>query len=348
MATIYCGIDFHKRTSTLHVINSNGEAIKKECITIQTDRLVSYLSNRKGWRIGIEASGGVNHICERLLEEGHDVRLLDPKKLSVLNFSKTKTDEKDAAMIAEALRLEIGAGVHIKGRFCRELKSLLVSREMIMRTRMNYTNHIRGVLREYGFVLNKGKETFFIHARAKINEVENVFLREQLFFMMEEAERLEARERELLVEIEKFLSDHDLLKRLQTIPGIGFLTAAAMIAVIENVSRFKNAKDFASYLGLTPREFSSGDKRRMGSITRSGPEMLRRYLIHGARAVLRYGDSKSADKNVVWAMRVKSRQGMNKAIVALAHRMSRIAYAVIRDGGEYRKKASLDKQEKVA
>jgi transposase len=107
-----------------------------------------------------------------------------------------------------------------------------------------------------------------------------------------------------------------------------------MVAVIDDIKRFKSAKEFGAYLGLVPSVHASANKRMMGSITRSGSEMLRRYLVHGARAWMRY--SPKTDRNRLWAEKVKERRGMNKATVALAHRMARISFAILRDDTVYR------------
>ena len=126
-----------------------------------------------------------------------------------------------------------------------------------------------------------------------------------------------------------------------TIPGIGLKTAIALVAVTDDISRFKNAKHFASYLGLVPSESSSGDKKRYGSVTKSGPEIARRYLVHGARSNIRYTKEADTDPNKLWALRLKNRVGMNKATVAMAHRMARIAYSVLRSNESYNPKKGI-------
>jgi transposase len=133
----------------------------------------------------------------------------------------------------------------------------------------------------------------------------------------------------------EFTKDDKRVELLQTIPGIGPMGALAITAVMDDCGRFEDSKHFASYIGLVPREHSSGDKRRLGSITRSGSEIVRRYLIHGARAVLLHTSEKNKDENRAWARKLKDKKGMNKATVALAHRMARIAHSVLRTGKPY-------------
>jgi len=193
---------------------------------------------------------------------------------------------------------------------------------------------IRGTLREYGVTMPAGAENFYEQARGKIIEVESVGIKETLMEQLDEVFREKAREK-LIEERAKILVKEDpRFSQLKTIPGVGDMTAMMLFAVVHDVSRFKSAKDFASYLGLIPTVSASANRCMMGSITRSGSEMLRRYLIHGARAWMRY-DVKG-DPNRAWAEQVKERRGMNKATVALAHRMARIAFAVLRDRIDYK------------
>ncbi len=223
--------------------------------------------------------------------------------------------------------------VHQKSQRSREIKSLLVNREMMVRTRVNMTNHMRGTLREYGITICQGKNNFFAEIEGAIEELPQPLIAaglKQMFTMVNTfIEQEKAFDESLMV----MAGEDEKVKRLQTVPGIGILTAVAMVAIVDDISRFKTAKEFGSYLGLVPTVTASAEMRMMGSITRSGPEILRRYLVHGARAWMRY--SPKNDGNRVWAERVKERRGMNKAVVALAHRMARIAYAILRDNSNY-------------
>ena len=236
--------------------------------------------------------------------------------------------------MAECLRLNFIPKVHLKSLRSRELKSLLMSREMTVTTRVNICNHTRGTLREYGLILPVGKDKFFEEVVESISKVENGCLRATLFGFLDLAKNLTEKEAEIEKRLKDLIENDLKIKRLQTISGIGHMTSTAMISVIDDISRFKKASEFGSYVGLVPGEKSSGDKRRMGSITKSGSEILRRYLIHGARSVLMHAH-KSDDPNLKWALKLKDRIGMNKATVALAHRMARIAFCVLRDETTY-------------
>ncbi len=341
MSKVFCGIDFHKRTSTFFAITETGEEV--EPVTqVNTERLRLYLSNRKDWKIGIEASGGTHHIAEELKKDGHEVILINPNQFRGIGIGGKKTDERDAKALANALRLGFIPEVHHKSIMARRLKSLLVARELFVRNRVNMVNHIRGSLREYGITIPAGNEPFLEQIESKLNELEFIPLREALRSMVVFVMESYKREKETEAALEALTQGDETIRRLQSIPGVGVMSAHALVAVVDDISRFKDASQFASYLGLVPSVSASADKRMMGRITRSGSEMLRRYLIHGARAWMRYSPEKG-DRNRVWAEKVKDRRGMNKSVVALAHRIARIAFAVMRDKSEYRKKGMAPK-----
>jgi transposase len=200
-------------------------------------------------------------------------------------------------------------------------------------------NHIRGTLREYGITIRVGADQFYAEAFAKIHELSNEQIKRALLLIFERVRQLKEEEKQIESDLLAFTKDDEKVEKLQTIPGVGPITALMMVAVVDDITRFKNAKLFAAYLGLVPKVSASANVRMMGSITRSGSEMLRRYLIHGARAWLRYAPRE--DVNRIWAERLKERRGMNKATVALAHRMARICFAVLRDNGSYKPRLKI-------
>lgn len=336
MERLYCGVDFHKRTSTFYVVNGEGKPV--ETGTLESSQLVAYLANKKHFLVGIEASGGTNDMVAKIKALGLDVKIVNPNKFRAIGLGGKKTDARDAQMLAEALRLNFIPEVHHKSLYARQLKSLIVGREMLVRSRVNMMNHVRGTLREYGISMTQGKEAFLEGVDSAIGQVECVFIREHLTDLSGRIKALCEREKAIEVQLEELSKADERIMKLRTIPGIGLMTSVTFVAVMDDCGRFKSAKHFASYIGLVPSEHSSGDKRRMGSVTRSGSEILRRYLIHGARSVLMYSlrsNSVKSDRMKSWAVSLKDRVGMNKATVALAHRLSRIGYAVLRDGKTY-------------
>ena len=191
-----------------------------------------------------------------------------------------------------------------------------------------------------------GCSSFWDRALGAISKLKNPFIKSTLEELYKQAEALKLEEKAITQRIEFLTQNNESVKRLRTLPGVGLLTAAAMIAVVDDISRFDDSNKFASYLGLVPRVMSSANTRMMGSITKSGNEILRRYLIHGARAWLKKRTSNCGDPVRQWALEVEARRGTIKAVVALARKMSCISYAMLRDGRDYKTfvfEARLDK-----
>ena len=326
------------------MLDRNGDDVEP-ITTMKTSLLVRFLGNRKDWKIGVEASGGVNHLVEQLKSQKHEVIIINSNKFRGIGIGGKKTDERDARALADALRLSFVPEVHHRSVYSRQIKSLLTTREHVVRARVDSMNHVRGTLREYGITMPAGAVNFYKEARAKIETIDCVGIRESLVLVFENIGRYLEQEKAVEAQVRELTKNDERVVRLQTIPGVGIMTTLMMIAVIDDIGRFPNAREFASYLGLIPSVHASANTRMMGAITRSGSEMLRRYLVHGARAWMRY--SPKADRNRIWAEKVKERRGMNKATVALAHRMARICFAVLRDGSQYRAPA-VSRAEKAA
>jgi transposase len=333
MRKLYLGIDFHKNTSTLCTVDEDGKEI--EMVTLATKNLHAYLANKSFALIGIEASGGVNHAVQKLKDAGHEVRILNSNTFRAVGLGGKKTDERDARAIAASLRVNFGTPVHHKSERSRVLKSMLVGREHLVQTRVDHVNHVRGTLREYGITMPVGMEKFLENAHEAVSRMPQPFLREHLEFLLGQIIVVMAREAEMEKALEEMIKGDTRVARLRTIPGVGTLGSIALVCVIDDISRFEDCKQFASYLGLVPKEHSSGGKRMLGSITRSGSEIARRYLIHGARAVLLHTKEGTKDANRAWALRLKEKSGQNKAVVAMAHRLARIAWSVLKNERDY-------------
>jgi transposase len=179
MGKIFCGIDFHKNTSTICTLNEDGTEFEK-VTTIRTEKLAQYLINRKEWVLAIEASGGVNHVATVLREQGHDVKIINPTQFRGIGIGGKKTDERDAKALATVIRMGAAPEVHLRSLHSRKIKSLLVCREEAVNTRVSLGAHIRSTLREYGISFPAGKEEFGDQIRAKIGELEDLRLKQVL------------------------------------------------------------------------------------------------------------------------------------------------------------------------
>lgn len=329
MNTVYLGIDFHKNTCTLCFLSGGKETIE----TIKTQSLPLYLSNKIGVRIAIETTGGVNHYVNLLRSQGHDVTLVPTGVFRGIGVGGKKTDERDARALAIAHMNGAIPSVYIKSESARRIKSLIVCREEAVNTRTGLICHIRGTLAEYGLRMPVGREQFSSQVRMVLEKLDTTFLKEVIELKLERIKQLDT-EITRIEELLKSLHQEDsVVERLASIPGIGLLGSIMLRMMTEDVSRFKNANHFAAYLGLVPSVSASATTRHMGSITKSGSELTRRYLIHGARAAMRY--SPEGDKLLSWAKKVEERRGTNKATVALARRLATIAFAMVRDDSAY-------------
>jgi transposase len=332
MGKVFYGIDFHKNKTVICAVYQDGSdvhAIK----TIKSSRIFEYFSNKTNCALAIEASGGTNHVVSKLRAAGLEVKLVNSNVFRGIGIGGKKTDHRDARALANYLRLGGVSEVHVRSVYAREIKSLIVNREMILRSRVNMTNHIRGTLKEFGLLIPVGKENFFREVGQKITKIENGYIRSSLDEMLEIVRKLVAQQTNIEERLKDIAQKDERIKKLKTIPGVGDMVSLMVVSVVDDISRFKNSREFSSYLGLVPKVNASAEKRMMGSITRSGSEILRRYLIHGARAWMRY--DANGDDNRAWAEAVKERRGVNKATVALAHRMARIIFAVLRDDDIY-------------
>ena len=331
----YCGLDFHKNLTQICVLDSEGKIIEEN--RIRTELLYTYLSN-KNYIIALEASGGTFDAASKLEAYGHEVLLVNPSQFKAIGINGKKNDKRDAKAIATALRMGFIPEVRKKSLYSRQLKALIKSRDFVVKSRTSLICHIRGILREFGLVMPAGVENFYEQALGKVQSIECLQIRQTLFVLLEQVGELKTQEQVIEKEIKDVTKEDVRISNLQTIPGVGLMTAVAFASTIEDAKYFDDANKVSSYLGLVPREFSSGDKVRFGGITKSGSEITRRYLIHGARTYMRYVNRDNKDYTRRWAARLKDKSGMNKAVVAVAHKTAKVMYAVMRDGTVFRGK----------
>ncbi len=337
--TIYLGIDYHKNTSTLCFKDQQGKTSRNQ--TVKTSDLSEVLKCYSNLEIAIETTGGSNHMAEVLRVLGHQVYLVNTNKAKAVGMNGQKTDDKDAEVLTDLLRSNFLPKVHLKSLVCREIKSILVQREFVVQSRVSMICHIRGILREYGITIEAGVKFFYLNAGQSIARLENKLIQKNLEILLSQCLALKSEELRIDQEIIEYVKTNNpeifaKAERIEKIPGIGWTTALLMVSIIDDAKRFSDAHKFGAYLGLIPGQFSSGDQVRMGRITRSGCEMLRRYLIHGARAVLKYAKMKKSKNDIeAWSMRLVNKKGMNKATVAVAHKLARVYFALVRDEKDF-------------
>jgi transposase len=331
-------VDLAKSVFQLAVANDDWNIVESHRLTrAQFER---WFANRDVRLVIMEACGSAHHWARSLNALGIEVRLL-PAAYVRKYVLRNKTDAADARALLEAARASDIQPVRIKSVEQQALQALHRTRSLWMSTRTSRINALRGFCREFGLAIPVGARTgveAMSRALADPHAPIPRLIRHSMQLLIEEIRLLEARIAQLERELSELAKHNAACTLLMSIPGIGLLTATAMVAATSGkVEHFQDARHFASWFGLTPREFSSGSTRTLGRISKRGDRYLRMLLTHGARAVLRSAAlARNAGRQLdglrTWATGVQGRTNHNKAACALANKLARICYAVLRDG----------------
>jgi len=268
---------------------------------------------------------------------GHDVRLISPQFVKPY-VKSNKNDMADAEAICEAVQRPTMRFVPIKSIEQQDILSIHRAREQVVRRRTAQGNQIRGLLMEYGLVIPKGMRTLYAQLPEILADADNeltLMFRDLLQGLWEELINLDNHIAVYDQQIKTLSVQSAVCKRLMTIPGVGPMVATALVASVSDGKAFKNGREMAAWLGLVARQHSTGGKPRLLGISKRGDVYLRKLLIHGARAALRWVDKKY-DKRSMWATSLKERRGQNIAAVALANKIVRTAWVLITRDKEYR------------
>jgi len=285
-------------------------------------------------RIVMEACSSAHYWSRRLGRLGHTVRLLPAHDVRPY-VRRNKTDRTDAAGLLEADRCAQLSTVPEKSAQQQGMQAQHRIREHLKSIRTATINLVRGTLREFGIVFGAGARQVRPAVLAALEDGDNelpMALRQTLAEQLEQISRLETQLAAIEARLEAFARDDPRSMRYQAAPGIGVITATALSASVGELDRFRSGRHFASWLGLTPREHSSGGRRRLGRMSKRGDSYLRMLLIHGARASLRSARiaqqrGAALSRLQVWALSVHAARGHNKAAVALANKMARRLWA---------------------
>ena len=329
------GIDLAKNIFQLHGTDSKGKRILKKRLT--RSKFIEFLVNLPPCTIGIEACGGAHYWGRFLGSYGHTVKMMAPQFVKPYVMAN-KNDANDAAAIAEAVTRPNMRFVAIKTVNQQEILALHKIREQMKKQRVAQSNHLRGILSEHGIIFDLGfKELRKLpeildleENKAKLNIGFKSVIERQLEHFKAIEKELEFYEKE----IELLAADEPIIPELLKINGVGLLSASAFVATIGDASKFKKGREVSAWLGLVPRQNSSGNNIRLGGISKRGNSYLRTLLIHGARSALRTCDNKTDNKSL-WMQKLKERCGFNKASVAVANKHARILWALMNDGSCY-------------
>lgn len=322
-------VDLAKSVFQVAVSQHPGRVDKQ--VRLSRARFLSFFTDIEPATVLLEACGSSHHWGRELQRLGHTVRLLPPHDVHRY-VRRSKTDQADAKALLEADRNEEIRPVPVKSIDQQTIASLHRLRFAYLAARTARINTVRGLLREFGIAIPQGARYVLPSVRVLIDDPQAPVptpLRIPLAAACDEISDFQRRAQALEKQLQSMASQMPLTERLMAIPGIGLLTATALVALIGDVRRFRSGRHFASFLGLTPKEHSSGSCRRLGAISKQGDIYLRMLLTHGARSVLRAAKSKKKpDRLRAWALKVQERRGHNIATVALANKLARIAWVI--------------------
>jgi transposase len=331
------GVDLAKAVFQLAISSRAGHFDGHHRLT--RDQFLPFFAQLPPAVVILEACGTAHFWGRKLRELGHALVLLPPAQVRPF-VRRNKTDRSDAKALVEAYRNGEIHPVPIKTVDQQALTSLHRLRDGWMGERTARLNALRGLLREQGLFIPLGADQVLPAVWAAIEDADSELAMPLRAVLAEACQEIREIERRLdLVERElaALASQLPAVERLLQIPGIGLLTGTALVGFAGDLRRFPSARHFASYLGLTPREYSSGLRQRLGRISKRGDAYLRMLLVHGARAVLsRARTASDPDRLRSWALALEKRAHHNKATVALANKLARIAWAVSVTHTDYR------------
>lgn len=324
------GIDIAKRVFQLHGVDERGQIILKK--RLSRDQLLKFIANIPPCLIGMEACGGSNYWARKFQAYGHEVKLMSPQ--FVKPYVKTnKNDAADAEAICEAVRRPNMRFVSLKSVEQQDIQALHRYRQRLVQDRTALVNQARGLLTEYGIIIPQGIGCVRKKLPEILEDMENDLSglgREIFGKLYQELCEWDEKIKTLDKRINLICQQNDDCQRLAKVAGIGPLTATALIAAIGDIHVFKNGRHLAAWLGLVPRQCSSGNKQVLLGISKRGDCYLRTLLIHGARACVSFAKQKSA-----WLEDLIKRRGKQKAYVALANKNARIVWALLAKGTDY-------------
>lgn len=327
------GVDLAKNVFQLHGVDGAGHPVLRK--QLKRGQKKRFFANLPPCLIGMEACGSAHYWARTLEDYGHEVRLMAPSFVKPY-VKSNKNDRNDAEAICEAVTRPHMRFVAVKTPEQQAVFHLHHGRRQLVKQRVALSNHMRGVLLEFGIALPPGDRALKGRLGAILEDGENglpMIVRQLLHTLWKAFSQLEAHIGTLTEALEAWHRGNAVSQRLAQIPGIGVQTATALAAVLgDQGADFRNGRQLAAYLGLVPRQSSSGGKERLLGISKRGDAYLRSLLIHGARAVIRHVRRRLANGQPggnPWVEQLLARSHPNEVAVALANKLARTAWAVV-------------------
>jgi transposase len=329
------GIDLGKNVCSVVALDEAGAVVLRRRMKRET--LIGFVAKLPPCIVAMEACCGAHHLGRLCLASGHDVRLMSPEYVRPY-IKAQKNDDRDAEGIAEAATRPTMRFVELKVQEQLDMQTLHRSRDRLVGERTALINQLRAILLERGIIVPQGKrrlQQYLIGLMAE-SDANGLGARMRILIADGQAQWLDLGRRIAVFDAEfvAFAKENEDARRLVTIPGVGVTIASALIAAVGKAETFGRGRDLAAWLGLVPRQWTTGGKPKLMGISKRGNKYLRKQLIHGARAALPH----LAERDTAlgrWAKDLIARVHPNVAVVALANKLARIAWAVLRRGERF-------------
>lgn len=329
------GVDLAKSVFQLHGVDERGHAALRRAM--KRDDMLPYFANLEPCLIGMEACGSAHHWARKLIALGHTVKLMAPQFVKPY-VKSNKNDARDAEAICEAVTRPNMRFVPIKNAEQQAVLSLHRARQGFVKARTAQGNQIRGLLSEFGIIIPKGIANVYNHIPEILEEGENGLpgnMRQLIQRLTDNLKGLDGQVVALEKEIKQWHAANESSRKLAEVGGIGPLTASALVATVGDAKNFDRGSQMAAWIGLVPKQHSTGGKTVLLGISKRGDTYLRTLLIHGARAVIRHAEHKPGHADS-WLGKLMARRNKNVAAVALANKNARIAWALLTKESKFR------------
>lgn len=327
------GLDLAKNVFQVHGVNEQGKTVLKK--QLKRSQVLPFFANLAPCLIGMEACAAAHHWARKLVTLGHDAKLMAPQFVKPY-VKSNKNDARDAEAICEAVSRPHMRFVPVKTPAQQAVLSLHRARQGFIKARSAQANQLRGLLGEFGIAIPQGIRQLSTHVPDIVEDADNGLpglMRGLVQRLWEHFQELDRQVGELDRDIRRLQREDEASRRLAEIPGIGFLSASALAATVGDAKAFANGRQLAAWLGLVPRQHSSGGKEILMGISKRGDCYVRTLLIHGARAVIQQAERRNEADS--WLKRLLARRSKNVATVAVAAKNARIAWAILAHGRDY-------------
>jgi transposase len=332
----YVGIDVSLEFSSICVVDAAGKVVREAKVRSEPEALVGFLAGLEVMvvRVGLEAGPLSQWLHAGLTAAGHEAVLLETRHVkAALSAMVVKTDRRDARGIAQLLRMGWYRPVHSKSLVAQEVRALLGGRKMLLGKLLDLELSIRGILRGFGLKLGETTKSRFA-GRVRELAAGQAMLEAVVEPMLRAREALRTEAAALHQRMLAVVREHEVCRRLMTVPGVGAVVALTFVAAVDDPARFRRSKDVGAHFGLTPKRYQSGETDVVGGITRAGDASVRVALYEAANVLLTRGARFSSLER--WAVEVAKRRGARRAKVALARKLGTVLHRLWVDGTEFR------------